>query len=282
MSSQSNNSRKTASGRSYSGHFHDTDRYRSSEIDYPEGPEYALLQVRRTAADNEYPTLFHAALALAKQDDEQSRRELVRFAEDGGLAEFIGLACRKDIMGGIQSTDNRARLNEVLCDRSREVYRAEWKEWMSQDGIRIPLQKFSLEHIQSFEVTSLYTAWREKAPLLCSLLESLASGKDGAEMEDDTWDINDKRRKEYRRMCRHIVMALSCIGALRSRQVNVVQGMLSYFLYVCRVPKRVIMILSKWGLTVSYSSVHEAVRAIGQCPGRTESLTDKGNRFGRI
>jgi hypothetical protein len=282
MSSQSNSSRTTAAGRSYAGHFHDQDLYRSSEIDPPEGAEYALLQVSRTAAQYGFPTLFHAALALAEQHNEQSQRELVCFAEDGGLAEFIGLACRKDIMGAIQSPESRAQLNEELCEVSREVYRAEWKGWVSQAGIRTPFKRFSLEHVQSFEVTTLYTTWRTKAPFLCSLLESLASRKDGAQREDETWDINDKRRKDYRRRCRHIVMAISCIGALRSRQVNVVQGMLSYFMYACRVPKRVIMILNKWGLTVSYSSVHHAVRAIGQCSGGTDWLTGQVNRFGRI
>jgi hypothetical protein len=62
-----------------------------------------LLQVSRTAAQYGFPTLFHAALALAEQHDKQSQRELVCFAEDGGLAEFIGLAYRKDIKGAIRS-----------------------------------------------------------------------------------------------------------------------------------------------------------------------------------
>jgi hypothetical protein len=282
MSSQSNSYRTTAAGRSYVGHFHDQDLYPSSEIDPPEEAEYALLQVSRTAAQYGFSTLFHAALALAEQHDMQSQRELVCFAEDGGLAKFIGLACRKDIKRAIQLTKSCAQLDKTLCEVSREVYRAEWKEWVSQAGIRMPLGRFSLEHVQSFEVTTLYTAWRGKAPFLCSLLESLALRKDDALREDETWDINDKRRKDYRRRCRHIVMAISCIGALRSQQVNVVQGILSYFMYACRVPKRVIMILNKWGLTVSYSSVHHAVRAIGQCPGGTDSLTGQDNRFGRI
>jgi hypothetical protein len=282
MSSQSTSSRTTAAGRSYVGHFHDQDLYPSSEIDPPEGAEYALLQVRRTAAQHGFPTLFHAALALAEQQDMQCQRELMGFAEDGGLAKFIGLACRKDVTKAIQSPTSCAQLKKTLCEVSREVYRAEWKEWLSQPGLRMPLRRFSLEHVQSFEVVNLYTAWRAKAPLLCSLLETLASRKDEAQREDETWHISDKRRKDYRRLCRHIVIAISCIGALRSRQVNVVQGMLSYFLYACRVPKRVIMILNKWGLTVSYSSVHHAVRAIGHCPGGTHSLTSQANRFGKI
>lgn len=282
MSSQSNSSRTTAAGRSYVGHFHDQDLYPSSEIDPPEGAEYGLLQMRRTAAQHGFPTLFHAALALAEQHDVQSERELVCFAKDGGLAKFIELACRKDVKTAIHSTTSCVQLNNTLCEVSREAYRAEWKEWVSQAGIRMPLDRFSLEHVQSFEVTTLYTAWRAKAPFLCSLLESLASRKGDALREDKTWHINDKRRKDYRRRCRHIVMAISCIGALYSQQVNVVQGMLSYFMYACRVPKRVIMILNKWGLTVSYSSVHHAVRAIGQCPGGKDSLTGQDNRFGRI
>jgi hypothetical protein len=120
MFSQSNSSRTTTTGRSYADHFHDQDLYRSSEIDPPEGAEYALLQVSRTAAQYGFLTLFHATLALAEQHDEQSQRELVCFTEDSGLVEFIGLACRKDVKGAIESPESRAQLNEALYKMFRK------------------------------------------------------------------------------------------------------------------------------------------------------------------
>jgi hypothetical protein len=252
----------------FTGSYHEQSQLPSSELDPPEGAEWDLLQVTQTAAVNGFQTLFHAALALAERDDEASKRELVRFAEDGSLAKFIGLACRKDIRDAMRSIESGAELNEALCEASQEVYKAEWTEWMKQEGIRTPLKRFSLEHIQLFNVETLYAAWRTKAPFLSLLFETMALGKTNTQTLDEAWDINDKRRRDYRRRCRHITMAISCIGALRSRRVNVVQGMLSYFMYACRVPKRVIMILNKWGVTVSHSSVHRAVRAIGQSPWR--------------
>jgi hypothetical protein len=248
----------------FTASYHEQSQLLSSELDPLEGVEWDLLQVTRTAAANSFPTLFHAALALAERDDAASKQDLVRFAEDGSLAKFIGLACRKDMRDTIRSIESVGELNEALCEASQEVYKAEWKEWMKQEEIRTPLKSFSLKHIQSFNVETLYAAWRTKAPFLSSLFETMALRKKSTQTVDEAWDINDKRRKHYRRRCRHIAMAICCVGALRSQRVNIVQGMLSYFMYACRVPKRVIMILNKWGVTVSYSSVHRAVRAIGQ------------------
>jgi hypothetical protein len=187
----------------------------------------------------------------------------VRFAEDGSLVKFIGSACPSNTQDTMQSIESVGELNEALCEASQEVYTAEWKEWMNQEGIRTPLKSFSLKHIESFDVETLYAVWRTKALFLSSLFETMASGKKSTQMVDETWDINDKCRKRYHCQCRHIAMAI-CFRALHSHRVNIIQGILSSFMYACRVPKRVIMILNKWGVMVSYASVHRAVSAIGQ------------------
>jgi hypothetical protein len=270
MTSQSS-TRTTASGRTYPDHFHDQDLYRSSEIDPPEGSEYALLQVSKAATDNGFKSIFHAALALAQQGDPASQDQIVDFAEDGSLRDLIELLCRKDIRLAYLSAGTRSDLEELLCETAGTIYLEEWRKWIRQRGIRMPLKDFSLEHVQSFNIETLYAGWRDKAPRLFSLFEGMASGKDSQDwpasavrsVDVSAGNINEKVRKNYRRRCRHIVMAISGIGALSSHRINLVPGIISYFMYSCRVPKRVITILNKWGITVAYSSVHQAVRGIG-------------------
>jgi hypothetical protein len=67
--------------------------------------------------------------------------------------------------------------------------------------------------------------------------------------------------KEYRRWCRHIVVAISILAQLRSWHINVFQGILAYFLYANRVPKRVIMTLNHLGLIVSCSSLNSTLKS---------------------
>ena len=52
------------------------------------------------------------------------------------------------------------------------------------------------------------------------------------------------------------------MAQLRSRRINVMQGVLTYYLYASKVPKRVITILNRFGITVSYQSLQLALESI--------------------
>ena len=254
--------RTTASGRAYPGSFY--------EDPYKNELQHALEQVSKAAARYGFKSIFDAALNLAEHQEAASKHQLTEFAEDGGLSRLIKAACRKDIQTSIKLAEALRDLKSALCETAAPVYLEEWRGWIAQKGIRRLLKEFSLEYVQSFNVEPLYAGWRRVAPLLCSLFEGMAQGKASKgwpmphpDPSNVHLSTNDKRLKEYRRHCRHIVMALSIMGALSSRQINLVQGIIAYFMYSCRVPKRVITILHKWGIAVAYSSVRQAVQAMG-------------------
>jgi len=271
--SSSQSTRTTALGRTYPQHFY-RDSFRG-EIGQqtPGGLQFGFEQITKVAQEYGYDSIFHAALALAEHQVRTSTRQLVEFAQDGGLSRFIKAACRKKVIKSIRSLDTRTQYNAAICDAAGLVFKEEWRRFMELDGIRKKLTDFSLEHVESFAVEALYLKWRSTAPNLFALMECMGMGqgwKDSTipstESAVSTFGMDEEGKKKYRRRCRYIIMAVSIMGSLSSQKINLLQGLFGYFLYSCRVPKRAITILHKWGIAVAYSSLNAAVRSMGKRP----------------
>ena len=115
-------------------------------------------------------------------------------------------------------------LTAAVCPVAEPLYLEEWNRLTRLERFRLPLKNLTPDHINSFNVIALYSEMRSIAPNLLSLFEGMGNKAEG--------------ELESRRQCRHIAMAVSVIGNLRSRQINYLQAIMSYFLYSNRVPKR--------------------------------------------
>lgn len=258
--------RTTASGRKVHGNYNAKSFLDPSGQNTPEGIEWRLEQLGRAAIEMKFESVLDAVLILVESDTISAREQLIEFAERGGLARFVAAVCRKNVKTSIKSKESVSELNSAICETARTVYLEEWRALTDDKRLRMPLKHFTSEHVASFNISSLYSGMRSNAPRLFALFEGMGINEVDL-MASDGLDYSAFRHEpEYRRRCRHLVMAISVIAALKSRQINVLQGIMSYFMYANRVPKRVIRILHKWGVAVSYSSVSTAVKSIGKKP----------------
>jgi hypothetical protein len=258
--------RTTASGRKVHGNYNAQSFLDPIGQNTPEGVEWRLEQLGRAATEMKFESILDAALISVESDTASAREQLTKFAKRGGLARFVAAVCQKNVKTSIKSKESVSELNSAICEAARTLYLEEWCALTDNEQhqqLRMPLKNFMSEHVASFNVSSLYSGMRSNAPRLFALFEGMGTN-DVDLVGPDGLDYSAfKHEPEYRRRCRHLVMAIFIIAALKSRQINVLQGIMSYFMYANRVPKRVVKILHKWGVAVSYSSVSTAVKSLG-------------------
>lgn len=258
--------RTTASGRKVHGNYNAKSYLDPVGENTAEGVEWRLEQLGRAATEMKFKSILDAALTLVESETAVIREQLTEFANGGGLARFIAAVCRKDVKTSIESKDSLREVDSAICAAARTVYLEEWgalTDDKQHQQLRMPLNHFTSEHVDSFNVASLYSGMRSNAPRLFALFEGM--GNECGRVDSEGLDYSAfKHDAEHRRRCRHIVMAISVMASLRSRQINVLQGIMSYFMYANRVPKRVITVLHQWGVAVGYTSVLTAVKSMGK------------------
>ena len=164
------------------------------------------------------------------------------------MARFVMAVCRKNVKTLIKSKESVRELDSAICEGARMVYLEEWcalTDDKQHQRLRMPLKHFTSEHLTSFNVSSLYSGMRSNAPRLFALLEGMGTN-DVDLVGSDGLDYSAfKHEPEYRRRCRHLVMTISIIATLKSRQINILQDIISYFMYANRVLKHIVRILHK-------------------------------------
>jgi hypothetical protein len=90
------------------------------------------------------------------------------------------------------------------------------------------------------------------APSFLTLIESLVEHTESTRAPG----ADTERRKR-----RHIVMALAAIASLSNQQFNIVQGIISYYLFASRAPKRLMSIFNHLGVSSSYNSLQTALQS---------------------
>ena len=235
------------------------DYYRASYLDElgrdtAEGVGYRLEHVNATVREMKFDSIFDAALSLLESGTDVAKEQLIKFAREGKFGRFLELATgsRKGRKAAFKSDE----IGSAICTTARTLYLEDWRNLTDSQHchrLRMPLKSMKAEDILTFNLNTLYAEMRSHAPQLFALFEGM--GNESNEGEDDD--------KKLRRQRRHITMATFILGNMRSRQINYLQAIMTYFLYSNRVPKRVINIMHPWGATVSYSSALDAVKNIG-------------------
>jgi hypothetical protein len=247
--------------------------------DTSEGVKWRLNRLTESARHLRFDSIFDAVLAIIRDNDEafsDGREQLAEFVAQGGLTELLSVCRQRNLFHSLEE-DDMNQLKVSICDHAQDIYKSEWSTLTDDPQIRKPLTHFTSDYVTSFSIPALYCRMRTKAPYLFALLENLGTKPDEFIGEAGTNYGEPDANKEHRRRCRHIIVAISTLAQLRSRHINVFQGILAYFLYANRVPKRVIMTLNHLGLTVSYSSLNLALKSNAESlREELKSLCNKG------
>jgi len=257
----SSSQRFSASGRRVEPQYYQPWYVSDAGRETPEGQAWILDELTQTAERLGFNSIFDAIPFFANSSNPRAQRQLVDFAKDGtNLTCLLKVACRKNLQSSLPDPE-REQYKSTLCEAGRAVYLQEWGDLTHDDTIRVPMHAFSLQHVESLSIEPTYARWRVQAPSLFRLFEGMGNG---SAMVNQPERSSPRLNEERRRQIRHILMSLSIMGNLRSRQINLIQGLLSYYMYVGRLSKRVMTVLNHWGILVSSTSVHTAVSTIGK------------------
>jgi hypothetical protein len=201
-----------------------------------------------------FKTIFAAAEAAAKVGDPA---ELNDFVVSGGFGRIYGsFTERRRQRARSPSVD----VQQLICQPAVDIYMREWRDLMKESTtFKHPLNKFSPEYATEFNIDKLYRRMADVAPCFVGLLCSLTPERSSA--TDSSGKGQDEAAPAQHR---YIATAISIIANYRSREFNVMQGRIGYYLFACRVPKRVISTLNKLGLCPSYSGLLVAIKATAE------------------
>ena len=195
-----------------------------------------------------FRSLFEAILIEARSDKDG----LCEFVENGGLNELFDsyLAARKQRPG-----HDSTGLNSTLCAPAIRIFKTEWRKLIGRDtSFKRPLNQFSPKYIGSFSFDSIYNEMRSLAPCLLEMMNQITGVlSQGPEEEIQSNIVRARQRR--------IVVSISVLANFCTQQFNAIQGRVGYFLFGCKVTKRVLNVLNKLGICSSYHGLRDALRA---------------------
>jgi hypothetical protein len=201
-----------------------------------------------------FNNIFAAAEAAAKVGDVA---ELNDFIVSGGFGRIYSSYTERRTQ---RARSPSADVQQLLCQPAVDIYTREWRDLMKESTtFKHPLNKFSPEYATEFNIDKLFRRMADVAPCFVGLLCNLTPERSSATVSAGTGQDEAAPAQH-----RYIATAISIIANYRSREFNAMQGRIGYYLFACRVPKRVISTLNKLGLCPSYSGLLVAIKATAE------------------
>jgi hypothetical protein len=259
--------------------YYNASDYGPLDLEHGESVEYHLERLNDAADKQGFGSVLAAALATVKSSGSKSRTDTLQFIKSGGMAAMLR-TCLEEHGSNRYPILNNPGIRDVVCSAAESAYLKEWNQIIEEPAFKKPMTKFSPEYIDTFSFADIYTQMDSIAPTLMRLFNRLThrpaksakqngtsdpggpaiecTSTGGAEPADPaaTSAVKQNRSKQ-----RATVVALSILGNFRNQQFNVVQGVVGYFLYSSRVPKRAIGIMDRLGISCGYSSIRDALRS---------------------
>ena len=202
----------------------------------------------------QFGSVFDAALSAA-----QVGEDVVAFVESGRLSKLY-VSYRK--FRPQRSGPLPPEFLRQMCAPIVDIYNAEWQQLTGKSTLfKHSLNKFSPEYVTEFNIESLYRAMDATTPCFVDLLRTVIPERPAAGTGSEMMEIETQIASAQHR---HIVTVMSVLGNARTRNFNALQGHVGYYLFACRVPKRVISVLNKLGLCPSYNGLLEAIKGTAE------------------
>jgi hypothetical protein len=198
-----------------------------------------------------FSNIFDAAAVAAEVGDVA---ELNGFIDSGGYGRIYGNYTERRRQ---RTRGPSTEVQRMLCQPAVDIYMREWRDLMKESTtFKHPLNKFSPEYATEFNIDKLYRRMADIAPCFVGLLDTLTSERTSAQESSGNAEEGSEAPTQHR----YIATAISIIANYRSQQFNAMQGRIGYYLFACRVPKRVISTLNKLGLCPSYNGLLGAIK----------------------
>jgi hypothetical protein len=116
-----------------------------------------------------FRSLFDACLTQARQFERPTVRSVMNsFVRSGG---FDDLYQQFNDAGSFRRQDTSA-MSALLCQRSLDIYRQEWKELLKCPDLCKPVNRFTPDYVSSFSFTDIYNQMKTCAPNVFTMFES--------------------------------------------------------------------------------------------------------------
>ncbi|KAI1289098.1 hypothetical protein EDD11_009395, partial [Mortierella claussenii] len=183
-------------------------------------------------------TLFEKLFTY--EDSEVVKRVEFFYGKDGP-AFFIKLWSRL-----LRHHRHKMSFTDAACEVVLEQASKDIKKISSLGTLHCPVTSISRKVIEDFSLPNIVATLKEHTPLLSSLLTGLMRGDEGS--------------------CRTPEAIVPTIASMllfqENSHCNSLQTMMGLYLYSTGAPRKTIDILSRAGLSVSYSSIMRALRAL--------------------
>ncbi|KAF8916351.1 hypothetical protein BGZ58_005316, partial [Dissophora ornata] len=186
-------------------------------------------------------TLRTFLLELFKSDDSDINDIAQRFYGKGGPGMLFKLWLRRFCQKSHTRNLLEAATEEVIKEVQDEI-----RDFSHDPELRAPHNTVTREAIEKFSLDFIVEQYRRKAPRVFSILNGLATAN-----TETTKDMTTFTGTVGGILLFHV-----------SRRSNYLQRMMGLFLYSTGTPRRVFEVLSKAGLSVSYTSTLEALRSL--------------------
>lgn len=223
-----------------------------------------LIAIEQYARKLGFANIFKVAEASAQNGD---YHKVADFVDTCGLTRiYASYASRRKQ----QARKLSLAVQRMLCQPAVDIYLLEWQDLMKElTTFKQALSTFSPEYVAEFNIESLYRRMVDTAlcfvGLLCSLTPDRDSRTESTDVTDSTVTAGEAQVDSAAPpQHRYIATAISIIANLRSQQFNAMQGRIGYYLFACRVPKRVISTFNKLGLCPSYSGLLAVIKATAE------------------
>jgi hypothetical protein len=246
-------------GRSYPASYR-MDLVDKMDLSEDESEHSILADIRESAQRHKFQSIFDGAVATARSQEADHRADLESWIDSGGLADFLSLCIDA----------KPEEVGSVVCAAAEPVYQTEWATIIEDDMFRTPMSRFSDETIDSFSISGIYDTMKRLAPLLLSLIFLLSTRLPGQQRPSRTKktltpaDLEALKQKEERRRVRHVVVALCVLGNCVNPRFNILQAIMSFYLYSSRVPKRVMSVMNHLGMSMAYPTLQQGLAAMAK------------------
>ena len=178
-----------------------------------------------------------------KCNDAHSKRTLVTWFNDGGFTEIVRASIELRRLANLSK-------DKELCDLLLPIVGGAVQHEMSKICERLtkPLATYTPGDISGFSFQELQL--QNEAPLLRQLLMAVVINQDNSNDGQDS-ELEVKRRDKGIL----VDFSMSVLAYARSKNANLVQENMGYFLNATCTSKRTIEVLHRLGVSISYESV---------------------------
>jgi hypothetical protein len=225
-----------------------------------------------------YDTPFDFILDFLEFPPPEDTKPLKEWLRGDGITLFIE-TCTKH--SEFRTSD---RFNSAILRLAKLEFTKEIQELAKSSSLRRPLSEFSIERVCKSSLDDFGRELHTTAPKFMSILEwvvlpeSLHATPSDLDVDSETeWDEDLSRlrsigtfskstgsRHKSRSKRLAALMAMSVLLYARSQKINLIPGVLGYFLHCFRTPKRVIESLHCLGVCVSYDSVTSGMKSVAE------------------